>query len=261
IIDYAGTEKIVLTAATGELAMLIDGTGRIPIAVVEPNRWYYVAVVFDTEGAPVDLQGFATGTVRIYLDSLAPLVERPGAIKNLFGDSLVRPIGVGQHPLGFAADFFDGLIFEPRVSLGVVEPEDLLLRARLTDPPSTLLAYEFASDTALPVIADTSAAGNDATAAGGAAILLETPRLPRGVGGDASLDTTAGGAVTGAPGLLSTDTIGGASGFTFETWLRWSGTGSGSILDSAGTEKLTISATGQIQMIVSDSESIAVGQA
>src|SRR5690606_15537978 len=150
---------------------------------------------------------------------------------------------------------------EPRVSLGVVEPEDLLLRARLTDPPSTLLAYEFASDTALPVIADTSAAGNDATAAGGAAILLETPRLPRGVGGDASLDTKAGGAGTDAPGVLSIDTMGGAYGFTLGTWLRLSATRSGSTLDSAGTEKLTTSATGQIQMIVSDSESIAVGQA
>ena len=30
------------------------------------------------------------------------------------GDSLVRGIGVGQHPLGFANDFFDGLVYEPQ---------------------------------------------------------------------------------------------------------------------------------------------------
>ena len=39
---------------------------------------------------------------------------------------LARPIGVGQHPIGFDLDFFDGSVYETRVSLGALGAGELL---------------------------------------------------------------------------------------------------------------------------------------
>ncbi len=70
-----------------------------------------------------------------YLDSLTP-AGTAAVVKDDFGDSLNRPIGIGRHPIGFAGDDFDGLIYEPRVSLGALESSELLF---VPEPGSTAL--------------------------------------------------------------------------------------------------------------------------
>ncbi|MEN8679981.1 MAG: hypothetical protein ABF391_07990, partial [Akkermansiaceae bacterium] len=57
------------------------------------------------------------------------------------GDSLNRTIGVGGHPLGFGADFFTGLLFEPRVTLGALAPTELLYGGAPTELKITNFSY------------------------------------------------------------------------------------------------------------------------
>lgn len=125
IIDYAGTEKFRMNS-TGTLDFNFDsGLGAQIIATIEPGTWHYVAAVFEWDGGPVSATGGIGGTLTYFLDSITPLGS-VAAIKDDFGDSLNRPIGVGRHPIGFGGDNFDGLIYEPRVSLGALSPGELL---------------------------------------------------------------------------------------------------------------------------------------
>jgi hypothetical protein len=98
----------------------------LPIGDPILEEWHYVAVVFATGGKDANADGTVTGTVTVYFDGTEPVGVYDNITKDNFGDSLVRSIGVGQHPNGFAADFFDGLVFEPRVSLGALPPDELL---------------------------------------------------------------------------------------------------------------------------------------
>ncbi|MCA9264366.1 MAG: hypothetical protein KDA60_10980 [Planctomycetales bacterium] len=126
IIDYAGTDKLVIDQRNGAsttLAMRMDPNDLV-IGEAIPGQWQYVAFVFDTNGNAVDA-GTITGTATAYLDGLDP-INLGTATKSNFGDSLVRPIGIGQHPIGFDLDFFDGSVFETRVSLGALSPGELL---------------------------------------------------------------------------------------------------------------------------------------
>ena len=71
--------------------------------------WHYVAFVFDSNhNSQVD--DTITGNATAYFDSLDP-IDLGAATKSAFGDSLVRPIGIGQHPIGFDLDFFDGSVY------------------------------------------------------------------------------------------------------------------------------------------------------
>ncbi len=137
IIDYAGTEKFRMIAGTGILDFNLDsGSGPQEIATITPGIWHYVAAVFEWDGNPVSGTGGIGGTLTYYLDGNVPLGSVP-AIKDDFGDSLNRPIGVGRHPLGFAGDNFDGLIYEPRVSLGALTSSELLFT--IPEPSTALL--------------------------------------------------------------------------------------------------------------------------
>ena len=129
LIDYAGTEKIVLDTAQGagnEVRMRINSDSALDsvIGTVGADEWHYVAAVFDTQGNTVDA-GSITGIFRLYLDGSLTDTTDSLTISD-FGDSLNRTIGVGKHPLNFEGDRFDGLIFEPRVSLGALSQSELL---------------------------------------------------------------------------------------------------------------------------------------
>lgn len=125
IIDYAGTEKIHLSG--GNLQMRFDsGSGEHLIATSPTtSEWHYVAVTFAYDGLGVQGDGGIGGTVTLYYDGLTP-VSSSVADMDDFGDSLDRVIGVGRHPQGFGGDDFDGLVYEPRVSLGVLSSSELL---------------------------------------------------------------------------------------------------------------------------------------
>lgn len=126
IIDYAGTEKFRMIASSGILDINFDsGSGPQPIALVSVGEWHYAAAVFTYDGGGVNATGGIGGSVTWYFDDNTPL-GTAAAIKDDFGDSLNRPIGVGRHPLGFGGDDFDGLIYEPRVTLGALSASELL---------------------------------------------------------------------------------------------------------------------------------------
>ena len=142
IIDYAGTEKIVLEQegdGVRQVQMKIDGNTVATLGGVSPDAWHYVAIVFDTSGSDVAPDGSLTGTLLGYLDSLAPTANQSNVTKSTFGDGLNRAIGIGQHPFGF--DRFDGLIFEPRVTLGALNPQDLLFVPEVIPEPPAPSAF------------------------------------------------------------------------------------------------------------------------
>ncbi|MFT4548484.1 MAG: hypothetical protein ACI8XO_002521 [Verrucomicrobiales bacterium] len=123
IIDYAGTEKLVRRAAATGVSMTASGVGDPLIAAVGINEWHYAAVVFTSTGlAGADI----TGDFTFYFDGLTPVGTLAGQTIDDFGDSLNRTISVGAHPIGFAGDFYNGQIYEPRVSLGALTTGELL---------------------------------------------------------------------------------------------------------------------------------------
>ena len=136
IIDYAGTEKFRMIGGTGLLDYNFDsGSGLLPIAAPSVAEWHYVAMVFEHDGG-AEVGGQIGGTATLYFDSNSPLATA-AVIKDDFGDSLNRAIGVGRHWLGFAGDDFDGLVFEPRVTLGALSSSELLF---VPEPGSAMLA-------------------------------------------------------------------------------------------------------------------------
>ncbi|MDB4383283.1 hypothetical protein N9Z79_04230 [Akkermansiaceae bacterium] len=116
------------------------GSGPQEIATPVINQWHYVALVFEHDGQPVDADFKIYGTMTWYFDSNEPAGSAP-ATKDDFGDSLNRTIGVGGHPLGFGADFFTGLLFEPRVTLGALAPTELLYGGSPTELKITNFSY------------------------------------------------------------------------------------------------------------------------
>lgn len=129
-IDYAGTEKFridIRGGGVGNLDMNFDQGSAAQILVMDPtaNEWHYIAAVFEHDGEPVDAGLKIHGTLTWYYDS-KEATGTANVTKDDFGDSLNRTIGVGGHPLGFALDFVNALMYEPRVSLGALTPDELL---------------------------------------------------------------------------------------------------------------------------------------
>ncbi|YCM43603.1 LamG-like jellyroll fold domain-containing protein [Verrucomicrobiaceae bacterium 227] len=142
MIDYAGTEKFRITTETGILDFNFDaGSGAQELAIPTIDQWHYVALAFEHDGEPVDADLKIHGTMTWYFDSNEPAGSE-AATKGDFGDSLNRTIGVGGHPLGFGADFFAGLLFEPRVTLGALEGAQLLYGGPAQDLQITALNYD-----------------------------------------------------------------------------------------------------------------------
>ncbi len=133
LIDYAGAEKFRMQSS-GVLDFNFDSGSGLQILAegVTVDEWHYAAVVFEHDGQPVDADLKIYGTMTWYFDSNEAVDSVP-ATKDDFGDSLNRTIAVGGHPLGFSADFVNGLIYEPRVTLGALGPGDLLYGGQSAD--------------------------------------------------------------------------------------------------------------------------------
>jgi hypothetical protein len=93
---------------------------------VLPSTWYSVALTF---GNTSMVGSDVAGTASLYVDGI--LVDSAAATKGTYGDSLNRPIGVGQLGANFGYLVgFKGDIYDPSVNLGVVpEPSTLALGA------------------------------------------------------------------------------------------------------------------------------------
>jgi hypothetical protein len=142
IIDYAGTDSLQLDTISGTTANLdfiftTQGVSPAPDTTVGPlipivaNTWYQVSAKFDTLGngiSPVDgsLPGLAELTVTPA--GGLPVMADLAVAKTTYGDSLARPIGVGElgSPFGFLVNF-NGQIFNPSVT--VPEPTSIALIA------------------------------------------------------------------------------------------------------------------------------------
>lgn len=141
LIDYAGTEslQLVTTAGSASLQMAFaNDAGAESVAVsttVLPNTWYHVRFEFDaTSMVGGDVNGIASMSV----NGSTPITGL--ATKGTYGDSLSRPIGIGQlganfgYLVGFKGDIYDpsvSLVPEPStLSLGVLGGLTLLLRRR-----------------------------------------------------------------------------------------------------------------------------------
>ena len=132
IIDYAGTEKLARYATSTGPTM--QTTGIFPaIGPAAIGEWHYAAAIYHNVTSS-DGGETLSGDLTFYFDSTTPSRTINGVEVNGVGDSLNRTIGIGMHPSGFSGDFFNGLIYEPRVSLGALEPDELLFTEV---PPAT----------------------------------------------------------------------------------------------------------------------------
>jgi hypothetical protein len=129
IIDYAGTESLQLVTTTGSASLQMvfgSDTGVETVAAstsVLPNTWYNVSLHFNTAGNSL-VGGDISGTVDMNVNGVDFLGT---GTKGTYGDSLNRPIGVGQLGANFGYLVgFKGDIYGPSVSL-VPEPSSLAL--------------------------------------------------------------------------------------------------------------------------------------
>jgi hypothetical protein len=134
LIDYAGTESLQLVTTSGsallQMAFSNDAGVSAPVisTTVLPNTWYNVMLSFDaTSMVGSDVAGLA------FMEINGGTPIQAAATKGIYGDSLIRPIGIGQLGANFGYLVgFTGDIYNPSVSLGasiVPEPSTLALGA------------------------------------------------------------------------------------------------------------------------------------
>lgn len=142
LIDYSGTESLQLvTSGTGaaqqynsaQLEMVFESDSGSPntniSTTIMSNTWYNVTMSFAATSQPLGGTNDVTGMASLYLNGI---LESSGLeTKGTYGDQLNRPIGIGG--FGYPSTTlipFDGDIYNPSVSLGVVpEPTTLALGA------------------------------------------------------------------------------------------------------------------------------------
>jgi hypothetical protein len=142
IIDYAGTESLRINGD----AELLFGAIETSIAQgylgwdiiygpLEADQWYHIIATFDSEGNSLDENGALLGNAKLFIDD--ELVAFTNNVKKgTYGDELNRKIGYCNHPNRYAGNEFNGLIHNPRVTLGVI-PMDIW-----PDPPPNVQASD-----------------------------------------------------------------------------------------------------------------------
>ncbi|NQT53190.1 PEP-CTERM sorting domain-containing protein, partial [bacterium] len=116
IIDLEGYDSLRVNSNTTDVYFSPAGAGiNFDIGL---NRWCHVAGVLDLDAAANPAQALAS----LYVDGL--LIGSAITTANRGMDALSRPISFGSHPLG--GELFNGLLFESRVSLGALSPDQFL---------------------------------------------------------------------------------------------------------------------------------------
>lgn len=135
LIDYAGTESLELDSITAGTSATLDmqfgddtGNESTPVSTsILPNTWYNVTMVFNTAGNSLSA-GDISGVASLYVNG--NLISTGAATKGTYGDSLDRPIAIGELAYGHTTSIvgLDGDIYSASVSLGAVpEPSTLSL--------------------------------------------------------------------------------------------------------------------------------------
>lgn len=132
IIDYAGTESLQLFNPSGAhqtanekvqfaFNSATDAANAVSISI-SANVWYHAIATFNSSGHSIDGSGSLAGVASLSIDSgSGPTTATLNVTKTNQGDGLNRPIGVGV--LGLSGNNvvnFDGQIYQPTVSLGVI---------------------------------------------------------------------------------------------------------------------------------------------
>lgn len=131
LVDYAGTEslQLVTTSGSATLEMLFgDDTGNesAPVSTtISPNTWYNVTMEFDATSL---VGGDVNGTASLVVNGGAPITG--AATKGTYGDSLNRPIAIGELAYGHTTSIvgLHGDIYSASVQL-LPEPSTLGLLA------------------------------------------------------------------------------------------------------------------------------------
>jgi hypothetical protein len=133
LVDYAGTESLQLVTTAG--SALLEGTfsddlGATTTAVsttILPNTWYDAKLEFDATGM---VGNDVVGTANLFVNGT--LVASGAATKGTYGDTLNRPIGIGEFGYGHTTSIIGlhGDIYSASVSL-VPEPSTLAGAAAL----------------------------------------------------------------------------------------------------------------------------------
>lgn len=137
LIDYAGTEslQLVVPAGAGSATLQMQfandtGAEAVPVSTtIAPNTWYNVTLSFDTAGNSL-VGGDISGIADLYVNG--SLVSSGAATKGTYGDSLDRPIGIGEFGYGHATSIIGlhGDIYDASIDLGVApvpEPSSMAL--------------------------------------------------------------------------------------------------------------------------------------
>jgi len=130
LVDYAGTESLQLvslvanTSATMEMAFA-SNTGvetNASSTTILPNTWYNVTMTFNTAGNSV-VGGALAGIESLYVNG--SLISSVAATKGDYGDSLNRPLAIGEFGYGHTTSILGltGDIYSASVDFGVVVPE------------------------------------------------------------------------------------------------------------------------------------------
>lgn len=134
LIDYAGTESLELDSITANTSATLDmqfaddtGTESTPVSTtIAPNTWYNVTMEFNTTGNSLTGTGDISGIASLLVNG--NLVDSASATKGTDGDSLNRPIAIGELAYGHTTSIvgLDGDIYSASVEL-VPEPSSLAL--------------------------------------------------------------------------------------------------------------------------------------
>jgi hypothetical protein len=134
LIDYAGTESLQLVTTSGSASLQMAfgddlGNESIPVSTtILPNAWYDATLYFGNTSLTGSSDQDVAGIASLFLNG--SLVSQAPATKGTYGDSLSRPIGVGQLGANFGYLVgFKGDIYDPSVALGVPEPSTFALAA------------------------------------------------------------------------------------------------------------------------------------
>ncbi|HMP08149.1 MAG TPA: hypothetical protein PJ982_17510, partial [Lacipirellulaceae bacterium] len=146
IIDYAGTERIQLAGAVVGAGGLGDNT-RLEFRVgsslyplfnadlnIADNVWHKATAQFLLTDASDNRN--LRGDLRLTIDNQT--LQLQNVVKTSTGDDLNRPIGFGHHPSATGAgDNFEGLLYNPKVYLGVDAASSTLPTVKLEVNRST----------------------------------------------------------------------------------------------------------------------------
>jgi hypothetical protein len=135
LIDYAGVESLQLTSLTANSSATLGmafGTGNgsadtggtdvdVISTTILPNTWYDVTMTFNTQGNSI-VGGDISGLASLYING--SLVSSAETTKGTYGDSLNRPIAIGELAYGHTTSILGltGDIYSASVDLGVVAP-------------------------------------------------------------------------------------------------------------------------------------------